>query len=453
MKIMVNQIYLLIYLIITFNVLKTHTVSAAEHFKIENTTTKYTTPNMKHFGEGAPTNYNVQALNYGGPTEHSTQVNQLFDNKSTLYGEVTNSDKRYNNNSSFASRTDVAASKKVKFLDILSNANSIIRFLFLILAFVGLCCNSLSFLIVVKQGLIKSGIWVYVACLALTDNMAIIMECINIFSKHAPYNFLGDIFATNVIICKILTSFSYLWSMISNYILCLMTTERCVLVLRPFKSPPGQKQALINVIIVSIVISIIQSSYIWPIQGLVKFDLTDKITNSTISLDLCTVVPQYQNYAYLTTIFAIDTIVYAALPIFIIISANSLIVYGLMKRVKNPNLTNTNRNLNKDKNITYMLLAISSYFFISLTPSVIYSNTWQFFYESFEEATSTESIPWTILLFFCYSNHCCNFIFYVLSGETFREKIRLFIKNLKCCKETSAEGVTRSRSLSIRVRM
>ncbi len=47
--------------------------------------------------------------------------------------------------------------------------------LFIIILIVGLLANSFSFLIIVKQGLIKSGVWVYLAALSISDSLAIIM--------------------------------------------------------------------------------------------------------------------------------------------------------------------------------------------------------------------------------------------------------------------------------------
>ena len=201
-----------------------------------------------------------------------------------------------------------------------------------------------------------------------------------------------------------------------------------------FKSPTGQKQAIIKVLILCIMIIIVRTSYVWPFHGLFDLDLADELTNSTIKT--CSMIPEYQtSIFYETVFFAIDTIPFVILPIVIIISANSLIVYALIRRAKNSALASTNINKDKDKNITYMLLAISGYFLLSLMPYLIYVNTWQFFYENIAEAFSPHSTAYNIMICVLSSNSCVNYIFYSISGEMFREKARLFFKSLKCSKD------------------
>ncbi len=422
MKIIITRINLLIYLFITFTPL---TRSSDEYFK----------PFKKDNITGVGTPYNNHTWNYGAAIKHSTQVTQLFENNSMIYHEATDSYKKRYNSSVPA---DFTASNKIKFSEILSNVNSIIRLVWLIMALGGLIFNSLSFLIIVKQGLINAGIWVYIACLSLVDNMVIIMMTIKLFSRNAPYDFIGDAFIVNNILCKFLTSAAYLCSTLSYYIMCLMTVERCVQILRPFKTPTGQKQAVIKVIILCMIISIVQTSSIWPTHGLFDLNLVDELTNSTISLSFCTMLSEYQTNAYLTALFAVEMILFAILPIIMVISANSLIVFALIRRAKNNALASTSRNKNKDKNITYMLLAISSYFLLSLMPYLIYLNTWHFFYENFTDAFSNESTASNILVCLLASNSCINYIFYSISGGTFREQAQLFFKSLKCSKDEMA---------------
>ncbi len=307
--------------------------------------------------------------------------------------------------------------------------------MFLILALIGFFSNGLSFLIIVNQGLINAGIWVYIACLSLVDNLAIIMACITILSKDAPFDFISDVFITSDYACKLLTIFEVIWSLLSLYIMCLMTVERCILVLKPFKSPTGQKRAIINVLVLCIVMFIFVASYILPIKGLSTLDVVDELNNSTISLSVCRVLPEYETSAYHMVISVCNMVFSAVIPIVILITANSLIVFALIRRAKNEALASSNRNVNKDKNITYMLLGISSYFLLSLTPYIIFLGTWHFFYESLTMALSPKSILYLIMIVIGYSNHCVNFFFYVLSGETFREKTKLFLKSLKCSKD------------------
>ncbi len=71
----------------------------------------------------------------------------------------------------------------------LFNVNNILRMIWILLALIGLILNSLSFIIIVQQGLIKVGFWCYMASLSIIDNMAIIMSFLVTFtSRHIVFS-------------------------------------------------------------------------------------------------------------------------------------------------------------------------------------------------------------------------------------------------------------------------
>ena len=292
----------------------------------------------------------------------------------------------------------------------------------LVLLIVGLLANGLSFLIIVQQGLIKSGIWVYLAALACTDSLALIMGCIHEFSKPPVYIF-GNIQNNNDIFCKFFTSFSYLWTLMSNYIISFMSIERCIIILNPYKVPPGQKRATFSVMIIIAVILIAQPTYVFNCFGLVEFDALD--------LKFCTMFPKYENIS--SYIFMTEALILAVIPIILVTVANFCIIFSLIKRHKNEELNKVHKNAKKDINISIMLGTISLLFLISLTPSVVYYLIWNYFYDTYERAIAFDSIGWTVVCTSAIMNHSFNFFAYVLTGEIFREKLVLFFRSI-CCR-------------------
>ncbi len=236
----------------------------------------------------------------------------------------------------------------------------------LVLAISGLLTNTLSFLIILKQNLIRSDVWVYIASLSITDNLAIICSCL-IFLPTA---------IINEILCKVTPSLSYVWSMISYYILRAMSMERAILILRPYKTLSGQKHAIWVVIIISVTVLIIQPTYIMLTHGIIKVDTsntTSIIKNKTQSaeyLKFCAILPEYQHFQ--DYMFLLDIALYAIVPIVLILAANVAIVIVLIRRARNATLANTIRRGNEDRNIMYMLLALSCYFVLSFLPFVIF---------------------------------------------------------------------------------
>ncbi len=308
---------------------------------------------------------------------------------------------------------------------------------------IGLVANGLSFLIIVRQGLIQSGVWVYLASLAITDSLALITTSTSEFAKP-PVSLLGNILNSNAIACKATMSLNYLWSLISNYIVSCMAIERCIIILNPYKIPPGPKKAAISVLIITVIIVALQPTFIFTVFGLVKLDLTDlSNTNSTTYLQVCSLLPKYKNIA--DYIFMIDSLVFSIIPTILIVSANSCIIFTVVNRSRNEVLKNVHRNAKKDMNVTYMLIAISSLFILSNVPLIIFLFTFEYFYSSFEEAIAFDSVGFSIVTFLALLNHCCNFFCYMWSGEIFREKAAAFFRNIICCRG-NPEAVIQQRS-------
>ncbi len=324
------------------------------------------------------------------------------------------------------------SNNSVIYQDEISNSFMYIKLsISLMVLIIGLVANSLSFLIIVKQGLIKSGVWVYIASLAVTDNLALIMSFFYGFSGP-PFNILGDIPNSNNIFCKTLSSFGYLWALMSNYIVSFMTIQRCMLIVNPYRVPPGQRQAIISVLIIAAIIMIIQPSYVFTFIGIVELDIPNTSHNNSITtIKFCSMLTKYQKISMYY--FMLDGFIYTVVPIILIISANSCIVFTLIKRHKNGELQKVHKNAKKDMNVTYMLLSISLLFVITLTPVIIFYVTWEYFYNSFEEAIAFESIGLTITGMLAMTNHSCNFFCYVLSGEIFRERAAIFFRSIFCC--------------------
>ena len=100
----------------------------------------------------------------------------------------------------------------------------------------GLLGNTLALLIMIKQRLIKDGVWTYLACLSVADNLVLISSFIWEFSLQKPY--LGIEFNNNEVLCKFFPHYTVL-RRISHYILAVMTFQRFILLYQPYRKPPG----------------------------------------------------------------------------------------------------------------------------------------------------------------------------------------------------------------------
>ncbi len=412
------NIHLIIHVVMAFKAFVT-----SEKYVTENTTADYQIFHATNITRNIVKGNQVVVETWTHTTKHFISPNNISETNSMASGKTSFIFPSPISGNSSANNKENSSNNN------LFNVNNILRMFWIFLALIGLILNSLSFLIIVQQGLIKVGFWCYMASLGVIDNMAIIMSFFSDFHLP-PYSFLSSIVNLNEITCDVLFGFQYYWQMTSFYTVCLITAERAILILFPFKTPPRPKRVVVNVILLALLTFVVMSSYIYNLFGITEARLTNVSNNSTESVRYCTILPKY--HAHLHIIFVFELVTYALLPILIILTSNSLIVFALIRRARNPTLPGITANTYKDKYITYTLLAVSSYFVCSITPMVIFMYTWHYFYDTTAEATSSNSLYYTIVWILPLTNHCFNFVFYIMNGKNFREKTRLFFKSISC---------------------
>ena len=178
-----------------------------------------------------------------------------------------------------------------------------------------------SLIVIVKQGLIKSGVWTFIASLSISDNLTIITFYLYEFSK-SPANFFGFLSNTNFT-CKLFTSAQYIFGTMSIYFLVFMTCERAVLILRPYRQPTSQKQAIVAIISISILISLTYLAWCFSAFGILEYPASALGGDSSEIIKICTILPKY--HQYITAYTWIEFNVYYIIPVFLIISLNNQI--------------------------------------------------------------------------------------------------------------------------------
>ncbi len=191
---------------------------------------------------------------------------------------------------------------------------------------IGFLTNLLSFSIIVKQGLIKSGVWVYFAAISVNDNLNIIWMFVANFSTE-PFHILGEIITKNEFSCKLLNSGAYFWGVIGVYILAIMSCERCIIMINPYRKPPSQKRAIISVVIITVISVVAYSTFVSLTYGIIKIPLGD------VTLKFCSLLPDKVKYSTLVT-WTNLTIPFF-LPATLIIFSNAGIAFVLIKRARN----------------------------------------------------------------------------------------------------------------------
>ncbi len=316
---------------------------------------------------------------------------------------------------------------------------------FTMAALIGIVANIFSLMIIIKQGLIKSGVWVYIAALSVSDILTIITFYIYEFSKD-PANYFGFLYTNNNFTCKLMVSLQYCFGTMSVYFLVFMTVERAVLILSPYRQPTSQKQAMLVVIIIIILWSVSYLTWIFISYGILEFPASVFGRDGTEMIQACTLLPKFHKYLSLYT--WLEFTIYYVIPVFLIISANICIIYVLTKRAKSKGINRSKIQAKKDEKITRMLIVLSVSFVITISPSALYATIlWKYFYESTEVAFAFDNVAYNISITFSTLLFCGNFFIYCLSGEMFRQEAIKFLRNICCCKcaENQTTVTTESR--------
>ena len=317
---------------------------------------------------------------------------------------------------------------------------------FLVFFIIGIITNLLSFMVIVKQGLIKSSIWVYIAALSVSDNCTLINGFIWEFSKE-PINLLGEVSAMNTRACK--TSIALLYSLgaTSRYILTAMTLGRCLMILRPYKQPSTQNQTLGYVFLIVIAIFLLYAPFLAITYDVIEIPIPMYMSGNTTEISffvyvrVCSMLPQYSEF-HIYFVW-MDNVVYFIVPVIVILTSNFTIMFKLYQRSK---MKHINRGINKnqeDLNITYMLITVSLFFIVCTTPLAIFNTIAPYIYSGHEVAYASDNVPWIISSNMQLVNYSCNFFLISASGKMFRNELKKFFTSVfKCLTKKKASGIS-----------
>ena len=301
------------------------------------------------------------------------------------------------------------------------------------LKILGLVGNSLSILVTIKQGLIRTGVWVHIMCLAISDNCVLVMSMLMEFSME-PVNYWGHFLNNNNLICKLFYTCFPIFVATSHTILAFMTISRSIMIVNPYKKPAGQKMAFTMVACIIIYVMVVYVSYGIVVLGVASIPtgMVDPLTGQPITIKLCSALPRFEKYhEYL--VWA-DMLVLFIIPAMSIIIANIAIIVTLVRRSRNKSIQRDNSRVQNDSRINYMLVFVSSYFVISVSPMIIYVNFLiPYVLKDPINGFAYDNVAWTIITYLNTTNYVGNFFMYCLTGQIFREETKKFLQNIFKC--------------------
>ncbi|CAF2771840.1 unnamed protein product [Rotaria sp. Silwood2] len=292
--------------------------------------------------------------------------------------------------------------------------------LFPCMVLTGVICNTLIFVIMRRRRMCHLSTCYYMGILAIADT------CVLLLGLTVMWLYLlnrkWSLLLQSTYGCKILSVLFYTVSDTSVWIVCMMSTDRCIAVTRPLHASSicTVRRARISVCILVLCILIINIHFLF--------------THYLSSANECT-SHEYYDF-FIQRIWPwIDAAVYSALPFILLLTINLIIVFSLFharRSTSNLQMYQSHKNRNKNKlstsmsrKLTTMLLAVTVFFLLTSFPMVclqIYTNIHQ---QNNNLFTQLYLKPLCETL--QYSNHCINFFLYAITGKAFRHELkRLF---------------------------
>ena len=313
----------------------------------------------------------------------------------------------------------------------------------LVISFIGLIANIISFLVIIRSNIKETSIGVYLLSLSVFDSVYLVMTPL----FHVPsYGFDVNLVEGSKIFCKVYYISIFVSSLSSAWVITAMTCERCLIITNPYSITSNKTLRRRAIAITSLILftSTVIYIHIAITYDSIRIPRVLDISSGEILeyWNICVYTPEYEHFG--SNIFSwIHLTIYSALPTVIILTCNIVIIIFVVKARKNKRIkASKSGKSNASNRMTTMLLINSIFFLITTLPIIIY------YYWFIDSAGDFNSLPWTILLNINLLNYSCNFFIYLLSGKKFRdEATKLFSCKHEPSKDASEVQMTTATSV------
>jgi hypothetical protein len=293
-----------------------------------------------------------------------------------------------------------------------------------IIIFIGIMLNFLTILVLVRRKFGTSSTRILLISLALFDTGALCAYS----RRWILLAFMIDVRTLTNASCPLHVYVTYVTSYCSSWTIALLTLERVVSVVHPLKARVICTTQW-TVVTISITYSFI---FILCAHILRYFKISSLV-------GVCIAGKLYSDYSYDTyrTFWIsiwhwIDLLVYACIPIIIIITCNALIVYKVKRSQRlqsRGSRSAVEGQPSQLTSITYMLVTVSVAFVLLTLPSSVYMiyKATLGMYKTFHQFAIHDLIfATTFLISTC--NNAINFLLYCVSGTQFRREVYLMFR-------------------------
>jgi hypothetical protein len=339
-------------------------------------------------------------------------------------------------------KNEISPEQQKVFDDVIFVTNMIVPPIIITIGIIG---NILSFLVLRKRKYAKQSTYVYFRALTFFDSFTLLVYSFQRYLlRLSPDVFWknGDIF------CKEFIFVAYLTMSVSHWTLVLMTVDRFIAVAFPLKwtdlcTPRRSTKYIIAMAIITVLFH--------AQQFLRKAHPEANVLKDKCPFDYVIVTPDYElafMYMFVVLVFYI--------PFFSLLILNVLIVYNVRKRGKEKeklwrsvsahDLSTTLRRLRRgrqDRQITVMLLLVTTVFTIAVTPYTLDHFFWDVIKRHLEDQEpflrELRHVSYEIALTCFMINPAANFYLYCLGCNQFRKDLKSVFKFSGSLKKTPSD--------------
>lgn len=324
-----------------------------------------------------------------------------------------------------------------------------------LLLIVGVLGNILCLIVLSQKKMRKNSAFVYLAFLSVVDIFVLLLGLGDIV-VIAYYRYM--IRNQNIIICRVHSFLTYVFTHCSSLILALVSIDRAIATnLINFAKTYCKPSMAIKIICLTLIFTILINFHYLLFLGYEKNE-----ENSTAKIFECGSQTGTLYDKFMDPYFEwIDLILYSILPFIIMLISSYLIIRVLVRSVKrlnksgfrsksetlstkekgnsasirlesNPNGTRNQSALinqariNKTKHLSYTLITLNAIFFILISPLVIV-----LIILKGNKLTEESKILMNSLYMLAYANHSFNFILYGFLSPPFRSSLRALFSRTK----------------------
>ena len=310
-----------------------------------------------------------------------------------------------------------------KFILYIIDINEKTSFYFSILALpIGFIFNLISILVFMRKQISKYNVGFYNICIALNNNIAIIIVFLIFFTQSKK----NDILLWSNITYKSIAYGIRVTTTITSWFNVLIAFDIMLCIKYPSKYKSIHRRKVIYLEILATILGAMLIHSPNLLLNIVTIPTYHPITNQTIITKLCT-----YNEIVINVRDGVTIIIRIILPFLLMFVFNISIIKNLIRK---KNSLNISRDFNREYNFGFSIIALSVLFIVTLLPnaiSLVLLNVVQYGYKSQISSKNLAIINlcFNLSVLIASYNHAFPFLVNLKFNKLFRREFILFIKN------------------------